>query len=373
MLHDWTPTVSRCDLHSVIMVARVRVERLAIDDPKWTSTLERVRHDFYHLPAYVELEAARLDGMGLAFLAQSGDEFVFAPAVERPIHDTLQAKDLTAPYGFASPLFSDAESPANIALLQAMLGRIQGDGYASAFFRLHPILEAPHDTLEQFGTLVCHGQTIWIDLQKSKADQWADYRGVNRNLVRRLIRDGFSARWDPTWDNYEDFIRLYTTTMRRVDAADWYYFDRAYFSRLRDTLSKQLRLGVVEHAGRVVAAGLFSRACGIVQYYLSGSDPSFRKHSPTRLLLDYVRDWATDAGDRVFHLGGGLGGQADSLFKFKAGFSKGRRSFHTWRVIADQATYLRLVDEWHARTNGVADAANNFFPAYRKPGEPPSA
>ena len=59
----------------------------------------------------------------------------------------------------------------------------------------------------------------------------------------------------------------------------------------------------------------------------------------------------------------GLGGSADSLFHFKAGFSDQRHAFHTWRVVVDPAEYAALT-----RTRNPEASGNGFdghFPAYR--------
>jgi hypothetical protein len=77
-------------------------------------------------------------------------------------------------------------------------------------------------------------------------------------------------------------------------------------------------------------------------------------------MLDAAIQWAKAAGNRVLHLGGGVGSRNDALFQFKAGFSDLRSSFETWRVICDEARYLKLIED-----AGVSGASvDGFFPAY---------
>ena len=40
----------------------MRLEILTSDDPRWQAFLERVPHDFYHLPSYTRLAAAHDGG-----------------------------------------------------------------------------------------------------------------------------------------------------------------------------------------------------------------------------------------------------------------------------------------------------------------------
>ena len=50
----------------------MNVAHLEIDDPRWPEALRRLRHDFYHLPSYVRLDAEWNRARPLAFLARSG-------------------------------------------------------------------------------------------------------------------------------------------------------------------------------------------------------------------------------------------------------------------------------------------------------------
>lgn len=110
------------------------------------------------------------------------------------------------------------------------------------------------------------------------------------------------------------------------------------------------------------AAGIFTEVDGLVQYHLSGARAARRRQQPTKLLLDEVRRWAAEQGYHTLHLGGGVGAQEDSLYRFKAGFSKRRHDFFTWRIVPDPSRYERL-----CASTGV-DADTGFFPAYRQRG-----
>ena len=72
-----------------------------------------------------------------------------------------------------------------------------------------------------------------------------------------------------------------------------------------------------------------------------------------------MRLWGRDRGNRVFHIGGGLGGSDDSLFRYKAAFGSLRQDFHTWRVITDPIAYEKLAGPV------TAEALAGRFPPYR--------
>jgi lipid II:glycine glycyltransferase (peptidoglycan interpeptide bridge formation enzyme) len=99
---------------------------------------------------------------------------------------------------------------------------------------------------------------------------------------------------------------------------------------------------------------------GIVEYHLSGTAGNYRQLAPTKFMLEVAIQWAKARGNRVLHLGGGVGSRNDALFQFKAGFSGLRSWFETWRVICDDARYGKLTED-----AGVSGASvDGFFPAY---------
>ena len=81
------------------------------------------------------------------------------------------------------------------------------------------------------------------------------------------------------------------------------------------------------------------------------------------LVLDFARNWAKDRGNDVLHLGGGVGSRNDSLFEFKAGFSKTRHDFVTWHLVFMPDVY----DDLEKKRDSILGPAEDvgYFPAYR--------
>ena len=144
-------------------------------------------------------------------------------------------------------------------------------------------------------------------------------------------------------EHLESFMRMYRATMTRHSADPFYFFEDAYFAALREALEDCLHLCVVEKDGAVAAAGLFVETNGVVQYHLSGTDEAYSGVQPTKLMIHFVEGWAKERGNRVLHLGGGVGGDDDLLLWFKAGFSPVRHTYATLRIVIDEAEYGRLV------------------------------
>ena len=160
-----------------------------------------------------------------------------------------------------------------------------------------------------------------------------------------------------------EFQHLYLATMHRVEAHSSYCYNLEYFEELREAWGASLHIAsIVSPDGHMAASGLFTELHGIVQYHLSGTEERFMRLGPTKLLLDKVRHWAKERGNNVFHLGGGVSGEEDSLFAFKAAFSKHRGSFQTSRIITDHQRYQQAVA---ANRKDQLQLDGDYFPAYR--------
>ncbi len=350
----------------------MRAELLPTDSSKWIRQLERTRHDFYHLPTYARLSAITDGGHAAALLVEDGDRALLLPLIKRMIPDAGDAWDATSPYGYPGPLVVAPKDQCNTFAGEALLfarRTLREAGCVSVFARLHPVL-GPIPTVPrgEAAAVVAHGETITVDLQKTEAEMWGETASGHRNEINRSLRGGHVARIDTEFREASRFIELYRETMDRVGASAYYYFGDEYLTMLRAALGPKLSLALVEIGGVVAAAGLFVETCGIVEYHLSGSAAAFMKERPTKLMLHCVRSWAKARGNTVLHLGGGVGGAEDSLFKFKSGFSKGRAPFHTFRMIVDADRYRALVRSRMSQPDGPQAEAEltGFFPAYRK-------
>ncbi len=335
----------------------MRREFIGPRDPAWAAFLEAAPHDFYHLPGYVELCARRDAGEAAAFLAEEGGGAMLMPLVLRPVPGAPW-RDACAPYGYPCPLFRGGPAPDQVgAFLAAFAAAGAGEGLVSAFFRLHPLLPVPEGPFERFGTLVDHGQTVYLDLELLPEELERQTRVNHRADARKLLAEGYRVEVDG-WDRLDAFVDIYEATMayRGSDAA--YRFDAAYFRDLRECLGDRLHLCmVVAPGGEAAAGGLFTDMGGLMQFHLAGTAPAFRRAGPAKLMLLHMRDRARDWGARRLHLGGGVGCAEDSLAFFKQGFSRLRARFSTYRMVLLPRIYREL----------AADPAGDFFPAYRHP------
>jgi hypothetical protein len=349
-------------------------------NPLWVQTLQVLSHDIYHLPGYATLEARRTQTIPEAIVITENDRILFAPYLLRRCDDILPEHlitedlfDVVSPYGYPGILLSEA-AIADPNFLDRALNLIkqvfQEKGVCSAFFRLHPILNQSFQELTVPETFTFTGETVSIDLTLSESELWHHTCKDHRNKINRCKRFGLTARMIPcTQNNIQIFTEIYLETMERVGAKREYLaFDYNYFAALSKTLEGMLYLNIVESEDQqITSAGLYTECHGIVQAIFGGTKTEFLKQSPTCLETDYVRSWAKARGNQFLHLGGGVGGSQDRLYRFKAGFSRQRYPFMTLRLITDHVKYHHLVELRAKALNTQPEVLfqSNFFPVYR--------
>jgi hypothetical protein len=350
------------------------IECLVLDfsHPLWKQTLNDLRHDFYHLPEYVALEARRINAIAEAILITEGDKIFFLPYLLRSCNTLFTRQfeidffDVISPYGYPGILLNEAANTPDFLdiAFQQLIHQLSSKKVCSAFLRLHPIL---NQNLSEYPYCKFNGETVSVDLKLSLTEIWHQTRPEHRNKINKNKRTGMSAKIVPFAEYIDIFVELYEQTMDRVGATQSYYFGRDYFVQLSQALKHQMHLCVVELNDEIICGGIFTEVCGIVQYHLGGTKSAFLKQAPSKLMFDYVRIWAKERGNEFLHLGGGVGGAKDSLYHFKAGFSKQRHSFSTIRLVVNQKNYDDLV-KVRAKELGISVAEllnSDFFPAYR--------
>jgi Acetyltransferase (GNAT) domain len=335
---------------------------VAPDSAEWAAALQHTRHDMYHEPDYVRLDAKLYGGEPIAFHYPDGDRRFLLPLIVRAVPDSGR-RDAISPYGYPGPI-SDADlaDTAFFAAAGAALRRTLRDhGIVTAFVRMHPLLPAPLATLGEFGVMVRHGETVSMDLRITEDQMWQQTRSDHRNHINRARRAGTKVIFDD-WSRLGEWVRVYHDNMRRVGATSYYFFTSDHLAALHERVGDRMHLALAIEGDEVVGGNTFFEYDGICTGYVSSTRRAKNRYAD-EMLYDEVRRWCRQRGDRIFHLGGGRGGSNDSLFSYKAGFSPCRHPFHTWRVIADPEAYAQLMRDRRPEAD-PADLTGSF-PPYR--------
>lgn len=346
------------------------------DKAEWLRLLRRTAaYDVYHGPCYHR--NAELNGEGIAYLLhyRDGPYSILLPLLLRSLDGIDGAQDVaagwydaTSVYGYAGPVASHHSVPSSVrsAFQQALRGALSDLRVVSLFARFHPLLNQ-EELVTGLGECRHLGETVSIELRESDATHCARYRRNHKRDIVNLVNRGATVIRDTQLSYLDDFVRLYHETMRRAGASPYYFLAKAYFARLLTAPELNAFLFVCLHERRPCCCALFTECNGIVQYHYSGTAAECVRLSPLKLLLHDVQRWSAQQRFRVLHLGGGRGGQRDSLFYFKAGFSPTRHRFAVWRWITEPDMYDKLVEVKRGCRPRISEAQrqNDCFPAYR--------
>lgn len=342
---------------------------------EWDGVVKAAKaYDFYHLYSYHRIAGKNGEGEPFLFVYREGERFAAVPFLMREVSQVEGLEtagkglfDVGSVYGYPGPLTNSKKVADDFSrqFSRQLKQFFVEHSVVTAFTRLHPVLENQGFLTE--GELIQLGETVSIDLSLSPEEQRKQFRKNHIRNIKRAYKNGVRVFLDEEWKHLDAFLDIYTLTMDKVNASQFYYFDRDYFLALRDGLGESLKLFAAEYEGKIISAGLFTVTGAMAQYHLGGTLPEYLKLSAFTCIIDEARAHAADRGAAVFHLGGGLGSEEDSLFHFKAGFSHCRHPFYVWKFIVNPPLYKKLEqtkEKWN-RKNKLAYANENFSPIYR--------
>ncbi|MBC9875428.1 GNAT family N-acetyltransferase [Macrococcoides bohemicum] len=73
----------------------------------------------------------------------------------------------------------------------------------------------------------------------------------------------------------DEFIKLYTKTMKKNDASDYYFFDDALHDSLFEDLKYNVMFCYVKYEGKIISIAAILLGREILHYHLSGTDQAY--------------------------------------------------------------------------------------------------
>jgi serine/alanine adding enzyme len=341
--------------------------RLVTSTDEWTTGLNAFPdQDIYFTPEYAACYNTVVPGTAEAFLYEDGGQAFLFPFRKREIPFTVDNEtlyDITSEYGYGGPLSTSTDKEFLANAYSALEKIAQENRFVCEFVRYHPLFKNETLAAVARNPLFC-GQTVVMQTDLPEEELLLQARTKLRRDYHRGLRTGATVVPMTTTEGIDAFYDIYIQTMENVAAQDFYFFDKAFFQKTLSCLHDRATLLLAIYEEKVIAGSLFLQHGSYLHYHFSGMDrthPEARKINGITVLLCEAARHAHENGVRQFHLGGGLGGQDDSLFHFKERFSKTRARFHVSKHVYDQGLYDHLV----SKTNG--GETKSFFPIYRAP------
>lgn len=336
------------------------------DKPNWIATLKEIgTYDFHHTYDYHALSVKKNEQ---AILIEYRNEHkvcnIALPLLIRPIDGTLYF-DASSVYGYGGPISCCQTNETDFLTFQKELQNyFKEQKIISVFSRLHPYITKQENILRTLGHLKTLGKVVNIDIKLPEDQQLRFYSKTTKRYLKK-IRQTCSVTIENNTEAIHKFIALYEENMHRVNAKPDYFFPKEYYLKFAEAtdFKTEFVFVVLNDTQEIISGAMIIYTNTIVQYHLSGTLNDYLHLTPIRLILDEIRVKASKEGYQIFNLGGGLGSQEDSLFNFKASFSKEFRAFKVWNYISNQDIYEELCSQ-NEDINDI-DSKNNFFPRYR--------
>jgi len=205
-----------------------------------------------------------------------------------------------------------------------------------------------------------------MDLSLDENDIWMnEIHTKNRNVIKKGDRNGLKFVVDDAFAYLPQFARLYNSTMDKLSADGFYYFNDAYYRSLKERIDNKF-LGVVKLEEEVLSAAIFFCHPPYGHYHLSGSDKAYLGLSPNNYMLYNAALELKRRGVRRFHLGGGTtSGEDDSLFCFKSRFSRNTCQFAIGKLLFNETVYQALCADWEVRNPDKKEHYKYFLLKYK--------
>lgn len=337
---------------------------------EWNRFIQLIGHFDFYYTYYYHFLSKKVGEKPMLIAYREGDTIIALPLLVRKIKGTSY-RDATSVYGYAGPLCrSESGEPSdfdNASFKLRLQEFLQENKIVSVFTRLHPFIGYQENLLKDIGTITSPGEVVNIDLTLPLDIQRQKYSSRLKTYVNKARRK-YEIIEGKEEKQMEEFIEMYYQNMRRVEADEYYFFDKRYFFQLMISsfFKVELLLCSDTETGEMIGGAMFVKTGDIVQYHLSGYREEYMHLNPIKLLIDEMRLRATKENFTYFNLGGGKGVERDSLFKFKASFSKDFKPAQFWKFIVNREVYDELVAETQKGRNETAEGDSDFFPAYRK-------
>lgn len=329
------------------------------DSEQWAGYVEKsIGYDVYHTLHYHNLDKR---GEPVLFVYEEDDTFIALPLLKRAI-EHVDFCDFTSSYGYAGPISNkkfDTLSDALIGRFKYSFAKfMQNNRAVTVFSRLNPFINQCY-LLDKMGGVRHNGKTVYIDLSQSLDEQRARYDKRLKRQIRQLRKRGYLIKYADTQEEIRLFTDMYNKNMRRLNAAPSYFFNEDYFTALLKNSAFNCELLLIYDGEEMICGATVMWSDGVIRNHLSATSESHIHVSPSKLLTDEISVMGRELGMKFFHLGGGVGGKEDTLFRFKLAFSYLVLADNIWCYIADEAVYSQIIEQKNIKDN------TDYFPLYR--------
>lgn len=301
------------------------------DDPLWNRLYNRLpieHQDVFYSPGFAALCQKTINSADRVLCAaweSATGGIALYPFVQRDIgrvtglenSDGLQ--DLVSLYGRGGMTVAGLAEEELAAFHRCVHDWALDNRVICSFDRFHPVLR--NEAVSVAGTRVIDvGGFVVVDLTDAIDLVESRYKQSMRADLGKAERSGVTVFFEESIDHLDEFLSIYYETMRRHDAKEFYFFERAFFELMPIYIPGKFLFSYARMNGDIVSAELILKHGIYAHCFLSGTKPEVRNQCPNHRLKRDLHRWLAARGCHHYLLGGGSNGD-DGIFKYKRAFA----------------------------------------------------
>lgn len=314
--------------------------------------------DIYYNKEYISLYLKEEEEFFDFNYKEDGNIFV-NKSIKRPIKNIGNIHvedgyfDLESAYGYGGYYSNTGDRDFLNRAFSSYEKKCKEERIIAEFIRFHPFNNFPIKQAEFLDFNIYDRDVVIVDLEQ---DILKSYKAKVRNTVKRASE---KVEFKES-ENIKAFVELYSKTMQKNNASDFYFFEDQLFQKL--FIIEQVKLYEIVYEGNIVAMGFFMFGDVVAHYHLSANDDLSYKLNSNYVLLNSLFEIAKVKGLKYFMLGGGTtSAQDDSLLKYKKKFSHMTKPFYISGKIFNDEVYQKYISAWEEQT----DSNIKYFLKYR--------
>lgn len=312
--------------------------------------------------------------------------------------------DLISPYGYTGIINifnTNITTKDVITFWTQFLEKAKTHNYLTQVIRQSPyISDQLNNNLNNFSNLTnlnldVISKKTFYSLECNKFQSVSEYLNMtnknNRKMISKAMKNNLVFKFIPYvyYDKYyQDFIYIYTQTMKNLSAGSYYFFNDEYFKTLskinkfkNETLPQInnesmdntdnycIKLANIYLDDKCIASCMiFLWNNSYLNYHIGGSNKDFRHLGCNNYLHFKVLEYGIVNNYNIYNLGCGLQ-DGDALDKFKSRLATMKTDYIIYKHIINEEIYEQAKNSYLKDKNNeeLKSSCNlNYFPIYRQ-------
>jgi hypothetical protein len=343
---------------------------------EWSKSLEKLpfdQQDIYYTPEYYELYENNGDGSAMCFVYEANDDIALYPFLMNSVNDlgydlNETYFDIQGAYGYNGVVTSNNSISFIKSFQEKFTSFCRSSNVIAEFTRFNPIIK--NQTFSGYLNIIKENKNIILDLKHTEKEAWEVIydRSVRKN-INKATRSGLVVKHfkgneiSDKWCN--EFNNIYTTTLKRRNADNYYYFNNKYYSNLNKNLGDSILYFFTIKENKPISCELVTFKNYNAYSFLGGTLSEYFSYRPNDILKHEIINYLRKIGVKHFCLGGGIE-EGDGIYKYKKSFAKnGDTDFFIGKKIHKNEIYDKVSTVWDQKYIDEKKNYSNFLLRYR--------